>query len=69
MWAPRYDAHDEDWSVGRDESTMPWYTKVDYVEYHYYDSATDSFVFAWRDEFDSLDESKWKVQDDTSTFD
>ena len=69
LWAPRYDAHDEDWSVGRDESTMPWYAKVDYVEYYSWDAATDSFVFEWRDDFDSLDESRWMVQNDTSTFD
>ena len=68
LWCPRYDAHDEDWSVGFDESTLPWYVKVDYVEYHYYDSATDSFVLSWRDEFDQLDESKWRIQHDDSTF-
>lgn len=69
LWVPRYDAHEEDWSVGRDDSTMPWYAKFDYVEYYSWDPATDSFHLAWRDDFDYLDEQRWKVQDDTSTFD
>ena len=52
MWAPRWDAHTEDWSKGRDESTMPWLAKMDWVEYYSWDAQTDSFNLEWRDDFD-----------------
>ena len=61
MWAPRADAHDVDWSAGRDDSTMPWYAKVDWIEYHAWDPNTDTFNFQWRDDFDSFDYSKWAI--------
>ena len=61
MWAPRSDAHTEDWSAGRDDSTMPWFAKMDYVEYYSYDEMDDSFDLKWRDDFKYLDKTKWKV--------
>jgi len=30
----------EDWGAGRDDSTMPWYTRYDYVEAYDYDVNT-----------------------------
>ena len=61
MWAPRWDAHDEDWSAGRDDSTMPWYAKLDYVEYWSYDQATGQFNQEWVDNFDTLDPNMWTI--------
>ena len=63
MWAPRSDAHTEDWSAGRDDSTMPWFARCDWIEYHEWDSTTGSFELKWRDDFNSLDLSKWKIAD------
>ena len=63
MWAPTFDAHKDDWSKGRDESTMPWTASCDYIEYYRYDSQSDDFVLGWRDDFNYLDSSKWKVSD------
>ena len=64
MWAPDVNAHTEDWSKGRDESTMPWLAKMDWVEYYSWDAQTDSFNLEWRDDFDqqSLGD-RWNVTD------
>ena len=59
MWSPASFAHTEDWSAGRDDSTMPWYAMADWIEYHSWDENTDTFNFSWRDDFDTLDYSKW----------
>lgn len=64
LWAPRSDAHTEDWSAGRDDTTMPWYLKCDYVEYSSWDSSSDTFSFEWREDFNKLDTGKWKVAND-----
>ena len=63
MWAPRWDAHTEDWSKGRDESTLPWLAKMDWVEYHSWDPHTDTFNLEWRDDFNFLDHHRWSVTD------
>uniref|UniRef100_A0A7S3MIW7 Uncharacterized protein n=1 Tax=Favella ehrenbergii TaxID=182087 RepID=A0A7S3MIW7_9SPIT len=63
MWAPDVHAHDEDWSKGRDDSTLPWYAKADWIEYHAWDPHTDTFHLEWRDEFDHLDHNRWSVPD------
>ena len=56
MWAPRSDAHPEaDWNKGLDESTFPWYAKMDWVEYYSWDSSSDDFQLQWHDNFDWLD--------------
>ena len=69
MWAPRSDAHEEDWSVGRDDTTMPWFAKVDYFEYYEYVESDDSFKLNWRDDFNTIDSNDWTIADDNSTFD
>ena len=67
FWAPRADAHasdfQQDWSAGRDDSTMPWQAVYDFVEAYDYNSATGGFELAWRDDFDgtSLDTTKWSA--------
>lgn len=61
MWAPRSDAHTEDWSAGRDDSTMPWYAKCDYIDYYSWFEDEDDFSFQWRENFETLDSSKWTV--------
>lgn len=43
MWVPRADAHPVDWSKGRDDSSFPWYAKVDWVEYSSYDAHSNDF--------------------------
>ena len=40
---------------------MPWHAKYDYVEAYDYDVNTDTFTLRFRDDFDFLDESIWKV--------
>ena len=52
MWLPRSDAHDVDWHKGFDESTLPWYTKVDWFEYSSWNQEKDSFEVEWQDDFD-----------------
>jgi hypothetical protein len=53
---------------------MPWYAKYDFVEFWEYvppqdlDSTSGAdqshpFKFGWRDDFDTLDESRWKVSE------
>ena len=61
LWAPRSDAHTEDWSAGRDDSTMPWYAKCDYIDYYSWNSETDDFQLEWSEQFDELDPAKWTV--------
>lgn len=51
----------DNWGSGRDDSTMPWYAKYDYVEAYDWDEATDTFVLRFKDDFDTLDTSIWHV--------
>lgn len=41
---------------------MPWYTRYDYVEAYSWDS-TDGYNLLWRDDFDTIDTSRWFVSD------
>ena len=45
---------------------MPWYALYDYVEYHEYVPETQSFRFSWRDDFDYIDTSRWRVTDNAT---
>ena len=56
----------EDWGRGRDDSTMPWYTRYDYVEAYDYNVDTKEYTLRFRDDFDTLDESIWNVSNDWS---
>ncbi|MDO6760006.1 family 16 glycosylhydrolase [Tamlana sp. 2_MG-2023] len=47
------------WVGAIDESAMPAYQYVDWIEYSSYDPSNQSFTKQWRDEFDSFDYSRW----------
>jgi len=49
--------------MGRDDSNIPYYTDVDYVEVWNYDQTNDSFNLNFRDDFDYLDTTKWSSVD------
>ena len=57
FWTPTWD----NWGGGRDDSTMPWYAKYDYVEAYDWDEETDTFNLRFRDDFNFLDRSIWFV--------
>ena len=59
FWTPNWDS----WGAGRDDSTMPWFTRYDYVEAYDYDVDTDSFTLRFRDDFDTLNTDIWRVSD------
>jgi len=62
FWTPMWN----DWGSGRDDSTMPWEAKYDYVEAYDWDEATDTFTLRFRDDFDTLDQNIWRVSDNWS---
>lgn len=63
FWTPQWD----DWGGGRDDSSMPWYAKYDFVETYEYDQESDSFSLRWRDDFQGpLDMNRWRISDDWS---
>jgi hypothetical protein len=45
------------WVGTIDRSSLPQYQYVDWIEYYSYDTGT--FTFAWRDDFDTFDASRW----------
>lgn len=59
FWTPTFPG----WGDNRDPSTMPWYVNYDYVETYTYDKNTKQFNFHWRDDFNSLNYSRWVVSD------
>ena len=59
FWTPMWD----DWGGGRNDSTMPWFAKYDYIEAYDWDAATDTFNLRFRDDFDTLDRNIWRVSD------
>jgi hypothetical protein len=75
FWIPDF----YDWNSGFDPVDMPWYARYDYVEAWEYvppeewDSTPGAnkdhpFKFSWKDDFDTLDESRWYVSENW-TFD
>ena len=70
FWTPEFDY----WGRGRNDSTMPWYARYDYVEAWDYNVDTQQFSLRFRDDFDFLDESIWRAtyggfESNSSTFD
>jgi len=59
FWTPEWDT----WGRGLDDSTMPWYARYDYVEAYDWDESNDAFVLRFRDDFNTLDRSIWRVSD------
>ena len=60
FWTPNW----ETWASGRDDSTMPWYTRYDYVEAYDYDVGTKEFTMRFRDDFNTLNHDIWHVVND-----
>lgn len=70
FWTPTWNS----WGGGRDDSTMPWYARYDYVEAYDYDVNTDSFNLRFRDDFNTFDSSIWSktgggFESNSSVFD
>jgi hypothetical protein len=70
FWIPDF----HDWNVGFEATGMPWYARYDFVEvwdyvppeeWANYDVASQWHPFKprWRDDFDTLDGSRWTVSD------
>ena len=60
FWTPEFSS----WGGPADEldtSSMPWYARYDYVEVYDYNFNTRGFDFRWRDDFNSLNEDRWRV--------
>lgn len=47
-----------EWVGVFDQAQLPKYQVIDWIEYHTYEGDNE-FTFAWRDEFDSFDHSRW----------
>merc|ERR1719510_721538 len=50
--------------LGWDETQVPYYTDVDYVEVYRYDEAEREFKLNFRDDFTNMDPERWTVADD-----
>ena len=59
FWTPTWFPWNKDFK----EENLPWEAKYDFVETYTYDHETNGFVFHWRDDFDSFDQSKWYKSD------
>merc|ERR1711974_534137 len=58
FWTPMWN----DWGGGRNDSTMPWFARYDYVEAYDW-SETEGFTLRFRDDFDTLDYTRWRVSE------
>lgn len=50
---------DAGWAGPWDDSILPVYQFVNYIEYQSYNTATNTFEPAWRDDFDTFDTGRW----------
>lgn len=57
FWTPKW----EQWGKGLNDATMPWYTRYEYVEAYDYNQDTKEFVLRFRDDFETLNLSRWNV--------
>lgn len=48
-----------EWTGEWDDSVLPVYQFVNYVEYKAYNSTTKTFEAGWRDDFNTLDTTRW----------
>lgn len=53
----------ESWVGAFNPSILPVYQFVNYMEYYTYNTNTRSFTFAWRDDFNNFDTSRWSKAD------
>ena len=70
FWTPTWD----NWGGGRDDSTMPWYARYDYVEAWDYNVETRDFSLRFRDDFSFFNSSIWSktgggFESNSSSFD
>ena len=59
FWTPTFSG----WGDNRNDWDMPWYVYYDWVEVYNYDHNSKGFNLHWREDFNSLDYSKWQVSD------
>lgn len=45
--------------MGRDLTKAPYHAYYDWVEVYNYDTETKQFTLEWRDDFNTLDYTKW----------
>lgn len=57
FWPPTWSP----WGDNFSEAGMPFYDLYDYVSIYKYDKISDSFYLYWKDDFNTLDYSKWEV--------
>lgn len=48
-----------EWTGEWDDSVLPVYQFVNYIEYKAYNSATKTFETGWRDDFNTFDTARW----------
>lgn len=51
------------WVGAWDDSVLPVYQYVNYIEYKAYNTTTKTFEGGWRDDFDTFDSSRWGKAD------
>ena len=54
-WTPTFHA----WGEGFNWHELPSYLQFDYVEAYHYNTAKKEFEFAWRDDFNEFDQTRW----------
>ena len=62
FWTPTF----KGWGDDFNDAAMPWYTEYKWVEVQDYDHTTKQFKPRWKDNFESLDLSRWTVGNDWS---
>ena len=62
FWTPTFPG----WGDNFNEAGMPWYARYDWVRVEKYNASTGGFDFYWQDDFDYLDEGKWKKSENWS---
>lgn len=53
----------ESWVGAFNSSILPVYQFVNYMEYYAYNTASKTFTFSWRDDFNSFDANRWSKAD------
>ena len=59
FWTPTFAG----WSDGFNATSMPWYTRYDYVKVEKYNATTGGFDFYWQDDFNSFNSTRWFKSD------
>jgi len=55
--------NDDEAGKGWDDSEVPYFAQVDYVEVYNYDQANENFNLRFRDDFDTYDPERWGKAD------